>query len=65
MTFREKLRRGRSHLLIVALMIATAVLVVNLEDAVFFAILVYLTGLNTFFIHFFIDHHFELKVNFD
>lgn len=32
MKFSEKLRRGRSHLLIVALMIATAILVVNLED---------------------------------
>ena len=32
MRFREKLRRGRSHLLIVLLMIATAALVVSIED---------------------------------
>ncbi|MBB3988917.1 hypothetical protein [Croceicoccus naphthovorans] len=32
MKFSEKLRRGRAHLLIVAVMILTAVVVVNLED---------------------------------
>ena len=32
MRFREKLRRGRSHLLIVALMIITAIIVVSIED---------------------------------
>ena len=32
MTFREKLRRGRSHLLLVVLMAITAAIVVNIED---------------------------------
>ncbi|WP_156500514.1 hypothetical protein [Croceicoccus bisphenolivorans] len=32
MKFSEKLRRARSHLLIVAIMIVTSVIVVNLED---------------------------------
>lgn len=32
MKFAEKLRRGRAHLLIVAVMIVTAIVVVNLED---------------------------------
>jgi hypothetical protein len=32
MRFREKLRRGRSHLLIALLMIVTAAIVVRIED---------------------------------
>lgn len=32
MTFGEKLRRGRSHLLIIAIMIVTAIVVVSIED---------------------------------
>ncbi len=32
MRFREKLRRGRSHLLIVMLMLITAAVVVSIED---------------------------------
>lgn len=32
MKFSEKLCRGRAHLLIVAVMIVTAIVVVNLED---------------------------------
>lgn len=32
MTFREKLRRGRSHILLVVIVIVVSVIVVNLED---------------------------------
>lgn len=32
MTFREKLRRGRSHILLVVVMILVSILVVNLKD---------------------------------
>lgn len=33
MKFREKLRRGRSHLLLVTVMLATSAIVIALDDA--------------------------------